>query len=75
MGQVINKTNIERHVITKDGELEVTITLNLNINLNQDGSVTIANEKVEKVEKVEKKDKLKLEIPDFETPDELIDFG
>lgn len=66
MGQVIQK-----HVITKEGELDVVITLNLNINLNQNDQTNISTCNNKPISD----NKVKLEIPDFETPTELIDFG
>lgn len=77
MGNLLQPTKVERHVVTREGELDVTITLNLNITLNSNGeaSVAVKGETVKPVEKQQKKKDTDLEIPDFETPTQLVDFG
>lgn len=73
MGNAIQAPRIERHVITKQGEIEVTINLNLTITLDQQGGVKVTasagDSKKPDEEKVQKV------IPDFGISNDLLDFG
>jgi hypothetical protein len=78
MGTVIQTPRIERHVITKQGEIEVTINLNLTITLDQQGGVRVAasagsGENRKPLPPDE--DKVQKVIPDFGSPEDLLDFG
>jgi hypothetical protein len=73
MGDVINR--VERHVITKQGEVEITINLNLTITLDSQGGLQVATT-IDKTDALEKKVKEKIDkiIPEFAQVD-IIDFG
>ena len=64
-------------VITKDGEIQVSLTVDININLNTNNMVFGAENKEENYSFSEQKEneKIKWEIPEFETPIEKVDFG
>jgi hypothetical protein len=71
MGSLIRKTSIERHIITRDGQLDVHLTIDLNLFLNSKGEFSIdAAQRTSKED-----DELKYEIPDLEVGDEIIEFG
>lgn len=71
MGQVIQSSKIERHIITEQGEMTVTINLNLTIKLDSSSPEEI-NVSVP-VSSTTKKEPLM--IPDFGESSEIIDFG
>jgi hypothetical protein len=74
---VINNTKqIVEKIHTTNGEM--TVNLNLTITLQQDGQIQIETQKSEKKETipvVDNSSKTVFEIPDFDTNDELINFG
>lgn len=80
MGQVIQTPRIERHIVTKHGEMEVTINLNLTITLDNAGGIKISTTSDEKPKSIITRpkfdeDKVEKIIPDFAPSDELLDFG
>jgi acyl-CoA hydrolase len=75
MGNVIQAPTIERHVITKQGEIEVTINLNLTITLDQQGGVKLTTSVGEKKTLLPDDDKVKKIVPEFSTSNNLLDFG
>lgn len=68
MVQVIKST----HVTTETIQGEVTINLNLTITVNQDGSVGVATS-AKKPE--EKEEKMRFEMPDFDSGEMLYGLG
>lgn len=80
MGQVIQTPRIERHIVTKQGEVEVTINLNLTITLDNAGGLKVSATTDEKPKSIIGKtkfdeDKVDKLIPEFVSSDELLDFG
>jgi hypothetical protein len=71
MGNVIQAPTIERHIVTKQGEMEVTINLNLTITLDSQGGVRLTASTNE----VKKDDKVQKIIPEFSSPKDLLNFG
>lgn len=64
-------------ILTKDGEIQVSLTLDININLNTDNVVFGVKNKEENhsINEQKEDEKIKWEIPEFETPMEKVDFG
>jgi acyl-CoA hydrolase len=75
MGHVIQTPKIERHIITKQGEIEVTINLNLTITLDQQGGVKVTASAGESKKPVLQEEKVEKVIPDFGATKDLLDFG
>lgn len=76
MGHVIQTPRIERHVITKQGEIEVTINLNLTITLDQQGGVKVTASAGESKKPLSSDDeKVQKVIPDFGASNDLLEFG
>jgi len=67
MGGLIRKATIERHIITKEGHLDVHITLDLNLFINPKGEISVENE-------IPLKEKTKYEIPELDAGNEIIEF-
>ena len=72
MGQVIQLPRVERHVITKQGEMAVTININLTLTLDHQGGVRVTASSP--AEPPPQEDRVQRVVPELEMG-ELLDFG